>query len=57
MLAVVCVAGMVFAGPIVDVMFPGFGEVAGKRELTIFLTRVMIPFLLFIALAAGSTED
>ena len=52
MLAAVCVVGMVFAGPIVDVMFPGFGEVAGKRELTIFLTRVMIPFLLFIALAA-----
>ena len=31
---------------------PGFFDVAGKAELTISLTRIMIPFLLLIALAA-----
>lgn len=52
MLSLICIAGVVFAPFIVDVMFPGFAQVEGKRELTIFLARIMIPFLLFIALAA-----
>ncbi len=52
--AVLCLAGMVFAPWLVDLMFPGFGEISGKRELTILLTRIMMPFLLFIALAAKS---
>ena len=33
-------------------MFPGFAEVPGKKDLTVKLARIMIPFLLFIALAA-----
>jgi putative peptidoglycan lipid II flippase len=33
---------------------PGFYDVPGKAELTITLTRIMIPFLLLIALAAQS---
>jgi putative peptidoglycan lipid II flippase len=37
---------------IVDVMAPGFSEIAGKAELTVRLTRLMFPFLLFVALAA-----
>ena len=52
LLALICLLGVAFAPPIVDLMFPGFGEVPGKKELTILLTRVMMPFLLFIALAA-----
>ena len=52
MLAAICVLGMVFAPGLVDLMFPGFAEVPGKRDLTIQLARIMIPFLLFIALAA-----
>jgi putative peptidoglycan lipid II flippase len=37
---------------IVRVLAPGFFDVSGKADLTIRLTRIMIPFLLFIALAA-----
>jgi putative peptidoglycan lipid II flippase len=51
-LALLCVSGIIFAPQIVDVMFPGFAQVPGKKELTVTLTRVMMPFLLFIALAA-----
>ena len=40
------------APAIVRVLAPGFFEVPGKAELTIHLTRVMIPFLLLVALAA-----
>jgi putative peptidoglycan lipid II flippase len=52
LLAVICLLGVIFTPAIVDFMFPGFAEVAGKRELTIHLARIMFPFLLFIALAA-----
>ena len=48
----ICVLGMWLAPSIVDSMFPGFAEVEGKRDLTVLLTRIMIPFLLFMALAA-----
>ena len=51
-LALICVAGIVFAPKVIDLMFPGFAEVPGKKELTVTLTRVMMPFLFFIALAA-----
>lgn len=52
LLAAVCLLGLVFAPQLVDVMFPGFAEVEGKKDLTVKLARIMIPFLLFIALAA-----
>jgi len=42
----------IYAPAIVRVLAPGFFDVAGKAELTISLTRIMIPFLLLIALAA-----
>ncbi|HYM12964.1 MAG TPA: murein biosynthesis integral membrane protein MurJ, partial [Bryobacterales bacterium] len=51
-LAVICILGMLFAPQIVQVMFPGFADVPGKKELTVTLTRIMMPFLLFIALGA-----
>lgn len=44
--------GMWAAPGIVDLMAPGFREIAGKTELTIRLTRIMFPFLLLVALAA-----
>ena len=50
--AVVCVAGAVFAPSIVQRLFPGYLAIEGKFELTVLLTRIMIPFLLFIVLAA-----
>jgi putative peptidoglycan lipid II flippase len=40
------------APAIVHMLAPGFYDVPGKAQLTIKLTRVMIPFLLLIALAA-----
>ena len=51
-LALLCLLGTIFAPAVVDLMFPGYGEVEGKRELTVELTRIMMPFLLFMALAA-----
>ncbi len=44
--------GIYFAGPIVNLLAPDFNLIAGKTELTILLTRIMFPFLLFVALAA-----
>lgn len=44
--------GIVFAPQIVDVIAPGFGIIEGKRDLTILLTRMMSPFLLFVSLAS-----
>lgn len=44
--------GMFFAPTLVDVIAPGFAAIPGKTELTVELTRLLFPFLLFIALAA-----
>jgi putative peptidoglycan lipid II flippase len=41
-----------YAATIVMVLAPGFYDVPGKAQLTITLTRIMIPFLLLVALAA-----
>ena len=51
-ISLLCAIGLWLTPQIVDAMFPGFAEVEGKRDLTILLTRIMIPFLLFMALAA-----
>jgi len=50
--ALICILVMVFAPQLVDLIFPGYAEVPGKKELTVQLTRIMAPFLLFVALAA-----
>ena len=50
--AVVCVTGAVFAPSIVQRLFPGYSAIEGKFELTVLLTRIMMPFLLFVVLAA-----
>lgn len=51
-IAVISVLAWIYAPAIVRLLAPGFFEVAGKASLTIELTRIMIPFLLLIALAA-----
>ncbi len=51
-LGAICVLGWIFAPSIVRLLAPGFFDVPGKADLTIHLTRIMIPFLLLIALAA-----
>ena len=51
-IGILCVAGWLAAPSIVHLLAPGFFQVPGKAELTIRLTRIMIPFLLLVALAA-----
>lgn len=51
-IAMISLAGWWYAPSIVHILAPGFFAVPGKAELTITLTRVMIPFLLMVALAA-----
>jgi putative peptidoglycan lipid II flippase len=48
----VVVAGIAFAGPLVDLYASGFHEVPGKAALTIRLTRIMFPFLTLLTTAA-----
>lgn len=48
----VCLLGIIFAPSIVSAIAPGFLKTPEKFSLTVFLTRIMFPFLLFISLAA-----
>jgi putative peptidoglycan lipid II flippase len=52
LLSAICIVGWIFTPSIVYWLAPGFFDVPGKADLTIHLTRIMIPFLLLIALAA-----
>ncbi len=47
------IAGLVFAEPIVRAFAADYAEVPGKLELTVLLTRIMLPFLTLVALAAA----
>lgn len=51
-LAVVVLLGFVFTAPIVNALAPGFAAVADKTEGTILLTRIMLPFLPLVSIAA-----
>ncbi|MBM4271236.1 MAG: murein biosynthesis integral membrane protein MurJ [Deltaproteobacteria bacterium] len=51
-LAVVSVAGILLSPLIVTVMAPGFHKVPEQYELTVFLTRLMFPYIFFISLVA-----
>lgn len=48
----ICLLGIVFSPAIVTVIAPGFLGSPEKFSLTVLLTRIMFPFLLFISLAA-----
>jgi len=52
LISVLTLVGMYMAGPIVNLLAPDFSLIAGKTELTVKLTRIMFPFLLFVSLAA-----
>ncbi len=52
LLAAVVVLGVVFAEPLVALLAPGFEKQPGKAELTVLLTRVMMPFLPLVSFAA-----
>ena len=45
-------AGILFAPQIVALLAPGYASVPGKVDLTVFLTRVMMPFLPLVSFAA-----
>jgi putative peptidoglycan lipid II flippase len=49
---VLVVLAMIFADPLVRFYAGDFAEVPGKLELTVFLARVMAPFLTLVAVAA-----
>jgi putative peptidoglycan lipid II flippase len=49
-LGILCVAGMVYSGPLVALLAPGFDP--DKAALTAQLTRIMFPFILLVSLAA-----
>ena len=51
-LTVLTLLGVWFAPTLVRLIAPGFDAVPGKVELTVYLTRVMFPFILLVALAA-----
>lgn len=44
--------GVVLAPQLVAAWAPGYKALAGKAELTVLLTRIMMPFLLLVSLAA-----
>ena len=50
---VIVIAGIIFAEPLVRLFAADFAEVPGKIELTIYLTRIIFPFLTLIAVAAA----
>ncbi|CAB4244271.1 putative lipid II flippase MurJ [Methylacidimicrobium sp. AP8] len=51
-LSAVCLAGIALAPLLIEVTSFGFHAVPGKFELTVRLTRILFPFILFVALAA-----
>lgn len=50
---VLVLAGILFAEPLVGIFASAYRAVPGKLELTVSLTRLMLPFLTFVALAAA----
>jgi putative peptidoglycan lipid II flippase len=51
--AVLVILGIVFAEPVVTLFAGAYSDIPGKLELTVLLTRIMLPFLTFVALAAA----
>ena len=49
----IVVGAFVGARPFVDRLATGFASVPGKVELTVLLTRIMLPFLMLVAVAAA----
>ena len=47
------VLGMLFAEPLTRLLAGSYADVPGKLELTVFLTRIMLPFLTLVAVAAA----
>jgi putative peptidoglycan lipid II flippase len=52
LLSSITILGIIFAPQLVRLIAPGFAAIAGKTDLTITLTRVLFPFILFVGMAA-----
>ena len=52
LLSIITLLGIFFADSIVSLLAPDFSLIAGKSVLTIKLTQIMMPFLIFISLSA-----
>jgi putative peptidoglycan lipid II flippase len=52
LLSIITLLGIIFADSIVSVLAPDFNLIAGKTALTVKLTQIMLPFLIFISLSA-----
>ncbi len=52
LLSLLTLSGIFFADPLVSLLASSFAEIEGKKELTTLLTRIMLPFLVVISLAA-----
>ncbi|MDD4933538.1 MAG: murein biosynthesis integral membrane protein MurJ [Methylacidiphilaceae bacterium] len=52
LLSALCLAGILLAPLLVELTSFGFHAIPGKFDLTVRLTRVLFPFILFVALAA-----
>ncbi len=52
MLSLLVLLAIYCAGPIVGLLAPDFAEITGKIALTEKLTRIMLPFMIFISLSA-----
>jgi putative peptidoglycan lipid II flippase len=53
-LGVICVAAVIGAPGVVYATSGGFEQIPGKFELTVEMTRVLFPFILFVSLAAAT---
>jgi integral membrane protein MviN len=52
LISTLTLVGIYWAEPIVNLLAPGFGLIPGKTDLTVHLSRIMMPFLLCVSLAA-----
>lgn len=52
-LGAITILGIIFAPYIVRIIAAGFADNPGETQLTIHLTRIMFPFLVFVAAAAA----
>ena len=52
LMVIFTLTGIAFAPLLVKIIAPGYGEIPGKWELTIVLTRIMFPYMFLISLAA-----
>ena len=51
-MATITILGIIFSPQIVHLMFPGFAENPEKLSVTIFLNRLMFPYIFFVSLVA-----